>query len=197
VILKGFFPLTLDARKRASFSRSIEGTPTSELYTRLEAVDTESAQRIHANDRYRIVRALEVYTLTGVPLSEHFRKELQETVVPDIGFVKVGLDLPRDELYRRINARTVRMIESGWIEEVERLIEGGADPAWPGMKTLGYPEIIAFLRDEISREHMIERIARQTRQYAKRQCTWFRGEEGVRWFQPDGDITLRVLDYVT
>jgi tRNA dimethylallyltransferase len=182
-IFKGFFHVELDETERAGFAKSVENEPPAELHRRLREVDPESADRIHRNDRYRIVRALEVAELSGVPLSEHFKRQEDEQPLTDIEFLKIGLNLPREELYARIDARTERMLEGGWIEEVEKLLRGGADPQWPGLQTLGYPEVVSYLRGGMTREEMQESIARQTRQYAKRQLTWFRREPGVTWLE--------------
>jgi tRNA dimethylallyltransferase len=184
-IFDGFFRVRLDPDSRAEFAESIKGVPTEELLGRLRDVDEESGNRIHPNDRYRIVRALEVYAISGVPLTEHFKRQRAEKRRTAREFLKVGLHMERSELYRRINGRVIDMIEAGWIDEVEQLLEQGHDPDSRGLKTLGYPEIIAFIRGEIGKEAMIERISRLTRQYAKRQLTWFKRERGVRWFRMD------------
>ena len=196
-IFKGFFLVELDEEERARFAKSVEDIQTDELHLRLSEIDEESAGRIHLNDRYRIVRALEIAELSGVPLSEHFRRQEDEPPLPDVEFLKIGLNLPREDLYSRIDGRTDQMIEEGWIEEVEGLLSGGADPEWPGLKTLGYPEIVSYLRGEITTEQMRESISRQTRRYAKRQLTWFRREPGVTWIEGDIDeAKAAVLDII-
>ncbi len=181
-LLHGFFVADLDPGERAKFAESVARIPTPALFRRLGTIDQESARRIHRNDRYRIVRALEVYTLTGVPLSEHFRRQDAETSRERFECRKIGLTVPRRILYERINERTKKMLECGWIEEVQRLIKEGADPAWPGLGSLGYPEVISFVRGALSRQEMYDRVARLTRRYAKRQITWFSKVEGVVWF---------------
>ncbi|HUV35539.1 MAG TPA: tRNA (adenosine(37)-N6)-dimethylallyltransferase MiaA [Patescibacteria group bacterium] len=184
-IFNGFFAIDLDPAERRAFAGSIAPVPTPELYRRLNSSDPESARRIHPNDRYRIVRALEVLELSGVPLSEHFRRQRADPAYRRIECRTIGLTMPRDVLYACINERTRRMMAEGWIEEVERLIQGGADPAWPGFGSLGYPEVLSLVRGELTREQAIDRVARLTRQYAKRQLTWFRKIEGVTWFDTD------------
>jgi tRNA dimethylallyltransferase len=192
-LMDGFFSIDLQRADREAFARSIERRATADLHGDLEEVDPESARRIHANDRYRIVRALEVHALTGIPLSEHFRRQRaggpRRRVVPRTA----GLALSREMLYERINERTRRMVAAGWVEEVERLLAGGADPSWPGLKTLGYPEMVSVVRGRSTREEAVERVSRLTRQYAKRQLTWFKAVDGVTWFDAaEPDILERV-----
>lgn len=193
-LLHGFFEVDLDPGERAKFAESVGRIPTPVLFRRLEANDPESARRIHHNDRYRIVRALELYTLTGVPLSEHFRRQGAEASRERVDCRKIGLTVPRRILHERIDERTKKMLEGGWIEEVERLLDEGVDPGWPGLRSLGYPEVISLVRGEISMQEAYERVARLTRQYAKRQITWFRKVEGVVWFDAlRPDLEGRVL----
>ncbi len=197
-IFKGLFQVDLEPSKREAFAASVDDIPTGELCRRLSEADPGSHARIHPNDRYRIVRALEVYELTGSPLSDHYKQQVERGVVDDTRFIKIGLEIPRKLLIERIQERTVHMIESGWIEEVRSLLDGGANPEWPGMKTLGYPESISFIRGEITRDEMIETISRQTGQYAKRQMTWFRKEEGIEWYNPlDSSTVQAVLKLIT
>lgn len=196
-LTKGLFQIELDSKERKAFAASIEELPTEELYSGLQAVDPPSAERIHRNDRYRIVRALEVYKLSGKPISEHFRKQGEEGGL-DLEMVKFGLNTSRKELHRRINARTASMFESGWPEEVEILLQNGARPSWPGMRTLGYPEIISYLEGDEDYHQTVAEISAKTRQYAKRQLTWFRKEKGVRWLDisisDPWEDAIKVLD---
>lgn len=196
-IFRGFFHIELKREERERFALSLQDVPTDELHRRLVSADPESSRRIHPNDRYRIVRALEVYTLSGIPLSEHFERQRTENRSSDTNHLKIGLKLPRKELYRRINERTIRMIEAGWVEEVERLLRDGAHEDWPGLRTLGYPEVISYIKGELTKKRMIGEISKLTRQYAKRQITWFNKEEGVTWLGADDpDTTATVLSLV-
>jgi len=179
-ILHGLFDINLSEDERKSFSESVKNKSTSQLYSELLSNDIESAERIHRNDRYRIVRALEVFTLSGIPLSEHIRKQKQFDKFK-IKSVKIGLNTRRAFLHERISVRVEEMLQSGWVEEVKCLLASGVNPDWPGMKTLGYPEVISFLNDVTTYNQMKERILARTRQYAKSQITWFKKEEGVKW----------------
>jgi tRNA dimethylallyltransferase len=184
-ICEGLFAISLSGPDRAAFARSVRDIPDEELRRRLAAVDPESARRIHPNDRYRIVRAIEVHELSGIPLSEHLKRSASGPERAGVRFVKIGLELPRVELHRRIDARTEAMLERGWVREVRTLLEGGADPEWPGMKTLGYPQIVSHILEDVPIGETAERIRELTHQYAKRQITWFKKEIDVVWFRAD------------
>jgi tRNA dimethylallyltransferase len=180
-IAEGLFCVRLDAARRADFAESVRGVSDEVLYGRLEAVDAESARRVHRRDRFRIVRALEVYSLTGTPLTELQRRGGTEPAGEQIRFVKIGLELPRAELHRRIEHRTRAMFERGWRRETEELLASGVDPDWPGMKTLGYPEMVRFIDGRSTFDETFGWIVERTRQYAKRQITWFRKEPDTTW----------------
>ncbi len=185
-LLNGLFNINLAEDDRKSFAESVQNITTSLLHKKLLSCDRESAERIHQNDRYRITRALEVYTLSGKSLSEHIRKQKRFDDF-NIQSIKIGLNTERTMLHERINHRVDRMLQSGWLEEVEELLAFGASPDWPGMRTLGYPEVISFLKNDINYNRMKEIISAKTRQYAKSQITWFRKEEGVTWIDIDKD----------
>lgn len=188
-LLEGFFRVDIDETARARFAAAVDGISSAELHRRLEDVDPASASRIHPNDRYRIVRALEVEAITGTPLSEHFERQEAGGRLSDLSVARIGLCLPRAELHRRINDRTRRMFSAGLLAEVARLVDAGIDPACPGMQTLGYPEAVACLRGRITEGEAIERVAARTRRYAKRQETWFRKEPGIEWLDAGrGDL---------
>lgn len=149
------------------------------LYARLCAIDPEYASVIHRNDLRRIVRALEVYELTGRPASSHYRE--QSGPVARLDIAQVGIEWPREALYERINRRVDAMIRRGFVEEVRRLIEGGYGKEVERLKALGYRDVAAYLRGECALEDAVERIKRHTRRYAKRQLTWFRADKRIHW----------------
>jgi len=198
-LLEGLFEIGLDAAERLSFAEGIKDTGTEELMEQLGRVDPESARRIHRNDRYRIIRALEVYTLSGTSLSGHFSAQRDaRTNESHFPCVKIGLNPVRSLLHERINLRTVRMVEAGWIVEVENLLSDAVDQFWPGMQTLGYPDVVSHIDGKLTRLEMIGNISAKTRQYAKRQMTWFRKEHEVHWFDPESEdvasAVLKLLD---
>ncbi len=162
------------------------------LHGQLEQVDPVTAQRLHPNDLVRIVRALEVFELTGRPLSafheEHgFSRQPYRTL-------KIGLSLERGALYQRINLRAEAMFSSGLIDEAQSLLDAGYDPALKALRTIGYRQAFAFLRGEISRDSALEDLKQATRRYAKQQFTWFRHDNGIIWVDSSGDfVTIHKL----
>lgn len=152
------------------------------LYAELMKIDREAAQKIHPNDRQRIVRALEVWHVTGQPVSQ-VRKKLH----PQIDLIPffIGLNREREKLYRIINARVERMITDGLIEEVQRLRMHGYSRNLQSQKTVGYQEIHDYLDGKIPLSEAIELIKRNTRRFAKRQLTWFNRDRRIAWFEID------------
>ncbi len=169
---EGFFPLELDEEARERLRAELAPLMTEELITRLEDVDPASAARIHPRDRQRLQRALEVTLISGKRFSEHLLEEREKP--SDIKWLRVLLQVKRELLHSRIEARLDSMLDGGWIEEVAELLAGGADPESPGMRTLGYPEIADCLAGRLDRESMRARILARTRQFARRQEIWFR-----------------------
>jgi tRNA dimethylallyltransferase len=156
----------------------------SSLYEELKRLDPEYAQKISPKDKVRIIRALEVIYASGKPIS-YFHKENPFFGKKRYNLIKIGLILPRKELYEKINLRVIKMIEKGWIEEVKNLLEKGYSPELKPFKAIGYKYIIQYLQGKISLEKAIELIQRDTRRYAKRQLTWFKKEPDIYWFNPD------------
>jgi tRNA dimethylallyltransferase len=169
-----------EVRRRLARELAERGLPA--LRTRLASLDPPTARRLAPGDTYRILRALEVAEATGRPLSSfqaahRFQDRPYETL-------KLGLDLPREELYRRIEARVEAMLGQGWLEEVRRLLTRYSPEIKP-LKALGYRHLAAVLAGRLSLEEASDRIKKETRRYAKRQLTWFRADPEVRWFHPD------------
>ncbi len=153
-----------------------EGT----LHRQLQETDPELAARLHPRDRVRIVRALEVFFLTGRTLSalqaEHAFRERP------FRLLKIGLAPDREDLYRRIDRRVEAMFAAGLVEEVEGLLDRGISPGEKALQTIGYRECILYLQGQWSLAEAAERIQRDTRRYAKRQLTWFRKDKSINWF---------------
>ncbi|MEK7795708.1 MAG: tRNA (adenosine(37)-N6)-dimethylallyltransferase MiaA [Candidatus Hydrogenedentota bacterium] len=167
-----------DEAVRARLAAEAEEVGVAELFARLQDVDPSYASTIHDNDLRRIVRALEGYEITGRPFSE-----LHETEAPGetLNAVQFALDWPRDQLYERINRRVEVMLASGWIDETRRLLDEGRGPDLERLRPLGYPEIVAHVRGELDIETLTAAIQMQTRRLAKRQLSWFRGDERIHW----------------
>ncbi|BCA80047.1 tRNA (adenosine(37)-N6)-dimethylallyltransferase MiaA [Desulfuromonas sp. AOP6] len=149
------------------------------LHARLQQVDPVMAERLSPRDQVRLVRALEVFELTGRRLSElQARHGFSDN---PFRLLKIGVTADRDALYRRIDERVHRMVEMGLVDEVESLLAKGYSPLLKSMQTIGYREIIHFLQGEISLDEAIARIQQQSRRYAKRQMTWFRRDSTIIW----------------
>lgn len=151
------------------------------LHDRLKKVDPVTAKRLHPNDIRRVIRALEVYETTGKPLSQTAEPEKIEGPYHVMVY---GLSYPRDIMYDRINQRVDLMVKEGLVDEVRTLLDSGIEPRREGgaMQAIGYKEIVSALRGEISMERAIDLIKQGSRRYAKRQWTWFRHDERVKWF---------------
>ena len=153
------------------------------LYTDLLRIDPESAARIHRNDRQRIIRALEVFYVGGIPLSVLQKTHgFRQRLFPSI---KVFISREREELYRRINRRVDRMFEAGLKDEVEGLLSMGYAAELKSMQSIGYRQMTVHLAGAISIHEAAFRIKRESRHYAKRQITWFRGDREFRSFDAD------------
>lgn len=171
-------PHASDPQVKAWWRQQIVELGAEAIHARLAQVDPASAARLHPNDTQRIVRALEVYQLSGQPLSAY--KPGSEKPA-DFTPVIIGLAWPREMLYERIDRRVDVMIGQGLIEEVERLRDKGYGLHLNALRTVGYQEVFAHLQGELSREEMIALIKQHSRQYAKRQMTWFRRDARVQW----------------
>ncbi len=151
------------------------------LHKKLRQCDPELASRIHPNDIQRVIRGLEVFKLTGRPLSE-LQKENQSGELP----YRVGgyvLNRPREELYQRIDWRVEKMIEEGLEEEVRGLVNKGCNLGHTAMQGLGYRELYLYLQGELNRDEAVQLIKRNTRRYAKRQLTWFKNKFDFSWIR--------------
>ncbi len=168
-----------EIRKRLEERIKEEGIEA--LHNQLKKIDPIAASKMDGYNRQRIIRALEVYELTGRPISG-FWKESQTGRTGPTGLTKLGLTLPRAELCKRIDQRIDRMIAAGWIDEVQRLLKQWG-PEAPALKIIGYRELVSFLLGNLSREKAIDWIKIRTRQYAKRQMTWFRQDRSIEWPQ--------------
>jgi tRNA dimethylallyltransferase len=157
----------------------------SVMMERLKEADPLSAERIERNDRYRILRALEVLESCGAPLSSF---KMPETVRAGLKPLIIGLNRPREELYRRIDHRVEEMFALGLPREVESLREAGYNASDPGMRAIGYREFFeAGGRSETDMKRIMATIQKNSRRYAKRQLTFFRAIDGARWFSPEED----------
>jgi tRNA dimethylallyltransferase len=160
-----------------------------ELYRRLSGVDPVAAEKLHPNDLVRIIRALEVFEMTGRSISE-LRNEHRFGDNPGYRCLKLGIAVDRPELYRRIDNRVELMMENGLVEEVEDLLAKGYSPRLKPMLSLGYRHICDFLSGKYSLQEAASLIKRDTRRYSKRQATWFRQDDEIIWFEYSANIAI-------
>lgn len=170
------------------------------LYEKLKKIDPESAEKIHKNNVKRVIRALEVYDLTGKKFSQMNTDIRKKSSKYD--FILIGLSMDRKTLYERINQRVDKMIDDGLVEEVKSLLDKGFEKKLISMQAIGYKEIIEFLEGNITFEEAVNILKRNTRHFAKRQFTWFLKDENVKWFNIENvnkiDATLeQIYEYIT
>mgnify|MGYP002552377654 FL=1 len=162
---------------------SLEAELPGAAHKRLQEVDPASAARLHPNDKKRVIRALEVFELTGRPISENGEgfSALDASKLPYTVRI-AGLTMPREVLYARIEQRVDRMMEQGLLDEVKALLEKGYSPELPALQGLGYKQLLSFLSGTITLSEAVEAIKRETRRFAKRQITWFKRDSRIRWY---------------
>jgi len=183
-LFKGFFKGPgKDEKLRQELKEKAERSGVESLYLELKKKDPQAAQKIGPHNLVRIIRALEVYELSGKKISDLQRKGEYPPVEYD--FVKIGLKLDREKLYQRIDQRVEQMIKAGLINEVKGLKKKGYNLSLAPLRTFGYKEIFQYLEGEISQDEARERIKLNTRHYAKRQLTWFKKEEGIIWIDAE------------
>ncbi len=175
-----FSPLTPFPKINPEWRERLNGKELSLLYEELKMIDPVSAARIHPHDRQRIVRALEVYYSTKRPISS-FLKEEKEPKTRFQGFY-IGLTLPRPILYQRLEERFDKMVKEGFVEEVKRLLSLGFNENLYAFNALGYKEMMRYCKGEITLEEAVRIGKAKTKEYAKRQLTWFRKED-VYWIE--------------
>jgi len=178
---------------RRELEESAQRFGNEALLRELARVDPETSARLHPNDLVRIVRALEVYRLTGCPISqqrsEHgFAGDYYRTL-------KIGLTMERGELYERIDQRVERMIGEGLVDEVKALLDRGFSPAAKALRSIGYRQICAYLAGDYGLDEAVRLIKRDTRHYAKRQLTWFNTDREIKWVEYSDNFAT-IYNYV-
>ncbi len=176
-----------DRELRLRLRREREEIGSVGMYEKLKAIDPRSCEAIHPNDYVRVERALEVYYLTGEPMSQLKQRHGYSGEKYDA--LKIALYDNLDYTVKRIDARVERMVERGLVEEVRGILAMGYSPELKPLKSIGYREIIDYLHGRLSLDRAVELIKRDTRRLAKRQMTWLRGERDVIWFHPERDYS--------
>jgi tRNA dimethylallyltransferase len=183
-ILHGLFSASpVDPEIRRKIQADLQLHDRDWLYDRLSSCDPEAASRIHPNDTYRVIRALEIFEITGCPLSEYqkqhgFMDNPFETL-------KICLHMDRAILYERINQRVDLMIDAGLLEEVKSLLEKGYPGDLKSMQSIGYRHMVEYLEGKRTWDETIFTLKRDTRRFAKRQLTWFRKDSEMIWKSPE------------
>lgn len=192
-ITDGIFELGADSAEEQSSEQRAEGPAAvlrsslraraergeyQQLYDELAAVDPVSSGKMLPQNYKRVIRALEVYYLTGRPIWQHQAEYKRDF---DAQFHQFGLNWPREILYRNIELRVDEMISRGLLDEVSGLLEKGFSRHLNSLNTVGYKEMISYLDGQISFDEAVELIKRNTRRYAKRQMTWFRADKRITW----------------
>jgi len=182
-LVQGLFQgKTSDPSVRRTLKETAARCGIRSLYDQLRSVDPEAAKKIHPNDGYRIIRALEVYRITGNAITEfHDRHGFSDR---RFDVLKLGLDMDRARLYDRIDRRVEAMVSTGLVAEVRGLLNMGYSENLKSMQSIGYRHMVDFIRGRLSWEETLRTMKRDTRRYAKRQLTWFRADPEFVWFEP-------------
>lgn len=180
-----------DDSLRAELQKTAQEQGIGILYEQLAQIDPQSAERIHPNDEKRIIRALEVYRVTGITMTEHQKKAASRPSPYDT--FRVGLAYDRQKLYDRINRRVTRMLEMGLTEEAIELMDRMQGTSF---QSIGYKEMEQYLKGEASLQEAAEQIRRATRRYAKRQMTFFRADPRIVWIDATDKTAPQVADEI-
>ena len=175
------YALPSDKALRSRLQSEYDADPKS-FFEQMARDDAPSGRKLHPHDKKRVVRAREVFLLSGQPFSTFNQAYMAAQRRDRYPAVRVGLTMPREKLYTAIDRRVDRMMAQGLLEEVKGLKERGYDSRLPAMQAIGYAQLVAYLDGDASLEAAVENIKRATRQFAKRQLTWFRRDERIRWF---------------
>ncbi|WP_062552273.1 tRNA (adenosine(37)-N6)-dimethylallyltransferase MiaA [Peptoniphilus phoceensis] len=177
-----------DYQYRNELNKILENEGSEVLYNKLFALNSDMAKKIHKNNGQRIIRALEILK-DGNIKGNKFREENK-----DYNLVYIGLNMDRKRLYDKINSRVEKMINLGLVEEVQGLLKEGIDKNSQSLKAIGYKEVISYLDNEIDYYEMVDLIKKNSRHYAKRQLTWFRRDDRIKWFDRESDNLLEDIE---
>ena len=194
-LIEGYsFPvIERDLEVRKSLEGEAKSYGSLHLYEKLKKIDPDTANNIHYNDTKRIVRALEVYELTGKPMSLLRSKDEENLSFKP---VIIGLDMDRHALYKRIEARVDDMLKAGLIDEVKKLLNEGYDKSLTSMEAIGYKEVIDHLNGKYTFDELVNMLKQNTRNFAKRQMTWFRRFKNVNWVDVERIKLSDIIDLI-
>lgn len=187
-LIDGIFNLVnVDEEYREELKQKRESFGNQFLYEELVKIDPESASKMLPQNWKRVMRALEVFYITGEPIWK-FQKNYARNV--DCEFIQFGLNWEREKLYRNIERRVEEMMTNGLVDEVKNILAKGYTKNLNALNTVGYKEVISYLENEITLERAVELIKRNTRRFAKRQLTWFRKDERIKWLPIESEFDL-------
>lgn len=172
-----------DEEYRETLTKIAEEKGKEYVHNMLKDIDIESYNKLYPNDLKRVIRALEIYKVTNKTMSEYLKEQNIYDIPYNVYYYVLNMD--REKLYERINKRVDIMMEKGLLEEVKALKEKGYTKDMQSMKGIGYKELLSYLEGEISLERAVEMIKQFSRNYAKRQLTWFRKDKRVTWINKD------------
>ena len=172
----------VDEKIRERLRKEADDLGMDSLYDRLMQCDPVTADRLHPNDSYRILRALETFEATGKSISQYQRTHGFSGQSYDA--LKIGLNMDRALLYERINQRVDVMMAAGFVDEVRKLLDAGYTQDFKSMQSIGYRHIVDYLEGRLTREECVRTLKRDHRRYAKRQLTWFGADDEIVWHEP-------------
>jgi tRNA dimethylallyltransferase len=186
----------VDTKIRVRLRKEADDQGIDALYDRLKQCDPVTAHRLHPNDTYRIVRALETFEATGKPISAFQNSHGFSGPLYDA--LKIGLIMDRAALYERINARVDAMMAAGFVAEVKNLLDAGYAGDLKSMQSIGYRHMVDYLQGRLTREECVRTLKRDHRRYAKRQLTWFGADKEIVWKAPGqiSDIKALIAEFL-
>ena len=171
-----------DVKTRRQLKEESAAHGSTKLHNRLKQIDPEAAERLHPNDTFRIIRALEMHAATGKTLTEHHRSHgFRDT---PFRVLIIGLSMERQALYDKIDRRVDAMMAAGLVDEVKGLLKKGYTKDLKSMQSIGYRHMVSYLSGRLSKKEAVRTMKRDTRRYAKRQLTWFRSDPDIVWTKP-------------
>lgn len=177
-----------DYEYREKLINLLEKEGSEFLYKKLKKNDKSMAEKIHQNNGQRIIRALEILK-SGNKKGDNFREKNNS-----YNLIYLGLNMDRTKLYEKINQRVDKMVDLGLVDEVKNLLDEGLDKNSQSLKAIGYKEVISYLDGEIDFDEMVDLIKKNSRHYAKRQLTWFRRDDRIKWFDRESDRILSDIE---
>jgi tRNA dimethylallyltransferase len=186
-----FESATVDEKIRERLRKEADDLGMDSLYDRLKQCDPVTADRLHPNDSYRILRALETFEATGKSISQYQRTHAFSGQIYDA--LKIGLNTDRALLYERINQRVDVMMAAGFVDEVRKLLDAGYTADLKSMQSIGYRHIVDYLEGRLNRDECVRTLKRDHRRYAKRQLTWFGADDEIIWKQPGQVEEIKVI----